>query len=86
MLFGRSVTSRDYSSLQCNGECETLVGSDLPQLEVRVVGGGDLRRKATQVSVVNGVSRRKIRLESRKEPQNISNTTPLDNRTFIFLF
>lgn len=35
------------------------MGSDLPQLEVRVVGGGDLGRKAAQVSVVYGVSRRK---------------------------
>lgn len=28
---------------------------NLPQLEVCVVGGGDLGRKATQVSVVDGV-------------------------------
>lgn len=43
--------------------CETLVGPHLPQLEVRVVGGGDLVGKATQVSVVNGVSGRETSLD-----------------------
>lgn len=45
------------------------MGSDLPQQEVCVVGGGDLGREAAQVSVVDGVSGRETSLDSNKATQ-----------------
>lgn len=60
LLYSQTALQFSYST---PSERETLVGPHLPQLEVRVVGGGDLGGKATQVSVVNGVSGRETSLD-----------------------